>query len=128
MDGKTGLCIAWNAVSRSGRCQRPVRAGRRGVRHRPDRRVRRDHGGRHSERAVSRRIHRNQSGCHEHAAASCARRRTRIFASGEHGVYGNYKEEYNKNVDDIGLVDDDDIEYRYEVYPYINAKNVIENK
>ena len=40
-------------------------------------------GGRHSERAVSRRIHRNQSGCHEHAAASCARRRTRIFASGE---------------------------------------------
>ena len=39
-----------------------------------------------------------------------------------------YKEEYIKNVDDIGLVDDDDIEYRYEVYPYINAKNVIENK
>ena len=38
------------------------------------------------------------------------------------------KEEYIKNVDDIGLVDDDDIEYRYEVYPYINAKNVIENK
>ena len=31
-------------------------------------------------------------------------------------------------LDDIGLVDDDDIEYRYEVYPYINAKNVIENK
>ena len=42
--------------------------------------------------------------------------------------YGIYKEEYIKNVDDIGLVDDDDIEYRYEVYPYINAKNVIENK
>ena len=46
----------------------------------------------------------------------------------EGNYYGIYKEEYIKNVDDIGLVDDDDIEYRYEVYPYINAKNVIENK
>ena len=43
--------------------------------------------------------------------------------------YGIYKEEYIKNIEYIELVsDDDDIEYRYEVYPYINAKNVIENK
>ena len=75
-----------------------VRAGRRGVRHRPDRRVRRDHGGRHSERAVSRGVHCGQSGRHEHAAPAGAGRRPRVFAAGEHGVHRDHEEENSLQV------------------------------
>ena len=83
---------------RAGIGERHVRAGRRGVRHRPDRRVRRDHGGRHSERAVSRGVHRSQSGRHEHAAPAGAGRRPRVFAAGEHGVHRDHEEENSLQV------------------------------
>ena len=73
-------------------------SGRRGVRHRPDRRVRRDHGGRHSERALSRGVHRGQSGRHEHAAPAGAGRRPRVFAAGEHGVHRDHEKENSLQV------------------------------
>lgn len=42
--------------------------------------------------------------------------------------YGLYKEEYTKNADDLETDDRNDIKYTYEIYPYINAKEVIINK
>ena len=72
--------------------QRYVRAGRRCVGHRADGTERRDDGRRHSERSLPWRVHRDQSGRYEYAAAPGARRRTRVFAAGEHGVYGHYEE------------------------------------